>query len=785
MTKYCLIIGAGALLGLVAPRAQAATPLIDKIVFGDAASEAQHAVDTKASELVVGGLGASARRLTPASPDGRFSGDLTFKLTVDPTIQNYASIRLWGGDVNDNKLTLFCDGKQVGYRHLGDVEILDIGTQAPPFAGRFTYRTFPLPTTLTKGRAQLDCAIRASGPFAVYTNQFEGFQKPMTQASRPIYGLYVHAAPFLATDEPTGQAPAAAGRRPSVGAEVLDDLKARVNAEVERQLARPGPVQVLEAQFLARAYGLSWTKAYRNPLVAQKIIQSGDAFFARYQADPKSVHVDSSRTNPDWEVLGPFGKALRLLAPEISKELDATIASSNGAPISRREAYGAMLNYGLDYALAHRRVYTNQSMIIDLQAIYYSNEGLRAIGSAKARPEPQMRQYLYEAMGLKPWTGSLDAVGKPTYSSSARDTGGFRSGDDYRLFTNQGLSKELGYVGSYGEILDWATGIYLATVRGPGDAGDPTLRAQLLKLAKARTYFRYPALDGEGAPTMLLEAPIGWRDPVYPGATTYVQKSGWDNTPFYTAVATRDPQLMAIARQMLDDNQYFAVLRERLKDKGQRTTIGLLEAYDEWEAVRAWPRSKTRLPMTAGQPDFVFADPEDGVVALKNGEDVLYASLYWRANCGVNNLARFHYQTPRTDRIATIAARIDFTSSGQTCVRQATPHISAGAIPIIAYPGEAPAALEGEILPVAKAPPEARYRPGADNPYAGRGYYYQAAYGPYLIAMNAGAKASLTVDLPPSSRTRIDLVTRRVVEPSTRSLTLKPGQTAVLYTPVQ
>jgi len=51
--------------------------------------------------------------------------------------------------------------------------------------------------------------------------------------------------------------------------------------------------------------------------------------------------------------------------------------------------------------------------------------------------------------------------------------------------------------------------------------------------------------------------------------------------------------------------------------------------------------------------------------------------------------------------------------------------------------------------------------------------------------MNAGAKASLTVDLPPSSRTRIDLVTRRAVEPSTKSLTLTPGQTAVLYTPVQ
>ena len=782
MTRHRLLIGASALLAVVASTAQAATPLIDRIVFGDAGSEARHAVDAKASELVVGGLGVSARRLPPASDDGRFSGDLTFKLTVDPAIQNYASIRLWGGDVNDAKLTLFCDGKQIGYRHLGDIEILDIGTQAPPFAGRFTYRTFPLPLTLTKGRQQLDCAIRAGGPFAVYSNRFETFQKPMVQPSRPIYALYVHADPFVTTDEPAGQAPAVAGARPSAGPEVLDVLKARVNTEIERKLSQPGPVEVLEAQFLARAYGLAWTKAYKNPLVVQKIIQSGDAYFARYQTDPKSVYVDASRTNPDWEVLGPFGKALKLMAADIAPQLDATLDTGGGARISRRDAYAAMLDFGLQYALTHRRLYTNQSMIVDLQGVYYSNEGLRAIGSAKARPEPKMRRYLYEAMGLEPWTGSLDDKGAPTYSSAAGDTGSFRSADDYRLFTRMGLSKELGYVGSYGEILDWATSIYLATAPKPDTAGDPKLRDQLLKMARARTYFRYPAFDAEGAPTMLLETAIGWRDPLYPGATTYVQKSGWDNTPFYVAAATRDPRLMAVARQALDDNQYFTVLSERLKDKGQRTTIGLLEAYDEWLAVQAWPKSDTKLPMSPGQPDFVFADPEDGVVAVKNGDDVLYASLYWRANCGVNRLARFHYQTAKVDRIATIASRVDFVPSGRQCVRQSTPHISAGAIPIIAYPGEAPAALEGEVLPVAKAPAEARFREGRDNPYAGRGSYYEAAYGPYLIAMNAGADQA-TVDLSAATIERIDLVTRRKIAPGAKSLTLAPGQTAVIYSP--
>jgi len=36
-------------------------------------------------------------------------------------------VRLWGSDSTRNDLILFCEGKQVGYRHLGDIDLLDIG----------------------------------------------------------------------------------------------------------------------------------------------------------------------------------------------------------------------------------------------------------------------------------------------------------------------------------------------------------------------------------------------------------------------------------------------------------------------------------------------------------------------------------------------------------------------------------------------------------------------------------------------------------------------------------
>jgi len=34
------------------------------------------------------------------------------------------------------------------------------------------------------------------------------------------------------------------------------------------------------------------------------------------------------------------------------------------------------------------------------------------------------------------------------------------------------------------------------------------------------------------------------------------------------------------------------------------------------------------------------------VVALKHGDDILYASLYWRARSAINHLARVHYIMP-------------------------------------------------------------------------------------------------------------------------------------------
>jgi hypothetical protein len=130
--------------------AEISVPL-DRIAFGDAASERSHGLNPTHSETTTNKLGASARILLPSGDPAWQGGRLAFRMAVDPEKQNYATVRLWGSDATVDDLILFCEGKQIGYRHLGDIDLLDIGGGAAAFPGRFIYNTTPLPLALTRG----------------------------------------------------------------------------------------------------------------------------------------------------------------------------------------------------------------------------------------------------------------------------------------------------------------------------------------------------------------------------------------------------------------------------------------------------------------------------------------------------------------------------------------------------------------------------------------------------------------------------------------------------------
>jgi hypothetical protein len=311
-------------------------------------------------------------------------------------------------------------------------------------------------------------------------------------------------------------------------------------------------------------------------------------------------------------------------------------------------------------------------------------------------------------------------------------------------------------------VIDLVCDVYNATRPAPRQPGDDKIKSQLLKLAHARANFRYPAVDENGDRVMRLEQVVGWRDHEYPGYLAYEQRATRDASAIQAAAITLDPELVGIAKQMIADNQLFRSEVVAMDDKAQplRTTTGRLETPDEYELISLQPPQPFHLPMTPGQPDFVFSDEQDGVVVVKSGDEILYASLYWRARYAVNSLARVHFTTPTLDRIATVREEVQFEPSGKFFTRPNWINYAyADGGP--KYPVKMDSALAGEKLPIAKAPDDVDFQPGEENAFAGKADFYSLRYGDYLIGLNMTLDKTFVLKTPPEIFEAKELVSKK------------------------
>ena len=770
-TLFLLVaIAAGALFpARGAENAGQPAQILDTVTFGDEPSERQHSLKEEKSEAFTGGLGERARRLLPGGKEPYLGGTLSFKMKVDPSGQNYFTIRLWGSETGDsNHLILYCDGKQIGYFHLGDVEILDSASSRPSFPGRFTYNTSPLPRTLTRGKTEIDCEIRSLGPIWGYGGTFDTYQKPMTAPTRGIYRVYTHAASCFVppADEKQGPAPSPALRN-GPGPEALNDVKKKLNDTIHGLLMDKRPANQHQAWFLAKAYHVRWSEAYHHQEVAGKIAHCLDALYNGWIADPKTAQNGPAMYNAGWFGFGPAAQAAVLLAQPLAPLLDQDIEGAKG--VKRREGWANMFAASRDLHRENRRQYTNQSMINDTYGIYLCNRGVAMLEPQKALPETTALHYLYQSAGLEPWLGS-EKDGKPTKTL----------GENYYQLTAKGLTRELGYVGYYGEVLDWMTSMYDATRAAPGQPGDARIKAQVEKAARARAPFRYPELDPEGYRAMLTETIIGWRDQGhYPGDVTYGQRSTWDASAIDTAAETLNPYSVGYAQQMLADHQFFGELGTKMKPGGLRILAGLLPVPEQYEVLAAQPASPQRLPMTPGAPDFVWSDEDDGCLAVKNGGEILYVSLYWRARYGINGLARVHYVCPRFDRIAVVSEETKFKPSGMKYIVPDWTNMGFGGGGV-KYNGDWHSSRAGEEQPIAAIPPGVDFKPGQESVYAGKGEFYQLRYGRYLIGMNLAKDSTYNLQIPAGVTGAKELVSGKRMLP-TGELSVGPRSTVVLF----
>lgn len=767
MKKSLLIVSLFASLHAFSQKATQG--ILDQVVFGNAPSEHDHQFTGGQSQQITGGLNETARILLPPTQKSWQGGSLSFNIKVDPEKQNYITTRLWGSDVNHNRLYFVCGDKQIGSRHLGDVDMLDVGSDHPYYNERFFYVTLPLPLSLTTGKQQLTFEIRSQGTIWGYGQTWDKYQKDMETATRGIYKVYTHTdgAFIPAKDEKQGVPPVSAKRK-SPGKEVLDELKSRVNDEIGKLKKSTVSLNQMQIQFLAKSYRVKWSDGYRDKVVVAQVLSSLDELYRGYKKNPTLAFADPATPNPEWFGVGPAAQALHLLYDQLKNDLDKNIDDGLGKKISRRAALTDMFLTSRTLNQKSRRQYTNQTMIKDLYGIYYCNKGLQLISPQNALPENEVINYLYEAVGLQPWLGSTGENGKPTLSQ----------GNDYWQLTPKGLTKELGFVGNYGEVLDWVVEIYEATRPQPGLPGNEKIKKQLEKMAAARSYFRYPMPDDEQYNAMRQEVIVGWRDTHYPGDVTYAQRPSWDGSPLQVVAATLRPSLIGFAQQMFDDNQFFVTVEQRMKEKGFRVTNGLLAIPEQYEIVKAQKPSKYKLPMSWDQPDFVFSDEDDGVIAIKNGDEILYASLYWRARSAVNNLARVHLVKPSYDQVATVYIEEKFDSSGLTFTVPDYTNMAFGNGGL-KYPEGLHLAHGGEKQAIAKIPAGVSYTPGQEHPSAGRADFYKMQYGNYLIAMNASKGKTFDLEIPVEFRQAINLVSGSSV--TSKQLKLTPGSTIVLY----
>jgi hypothetical protein len=280
---------------------------------------------------------------------------------------------------------------------------------------------------------------------------------------------------------------------------------------------------------------------------------------------------------------------------------------------------------------------------------------------------------------------------------------------------------------------------------------------------------------------MRAETIVGWRDSGhYPGDVMYAERSTWDASTLYAVAATLDADAVGYAQQMFHDHQFFISLeRQMAQANSLRVTAGLLGVPDQYELVKSQPPSAQRLPMTPGQPDFVFSDEEDGVVAVKNGGEILYASLYWRSRNAVNSLARVHLTTPTMDRIAVVQEDTQFTPSGQFYTRPDWTTFGFGnggpRYPVAMHSAEA-----GEKLPIAQVPAGVTFKPGDENVYAGKGDFYTLRYGNYLIGMNLTTDKTFELKPPADETGAKELVSGKTVNLDA-PLKVGPRSTVVLF----
>jgi hypothetical protein len=717
---------------------------LTSVKLGDADSEKAAGLVAKSAPVETKpevALGEPGRRLAPV--DESEPASIAFDVTLDPGAQNYITLRLWGSDPNWTPVNLFTDAEPV----------INLGnlwwhvTREAPVPGRFLYRTFPIPIEVTRGKSSLRLRIETAGSpktIGAFRNADQPAPPLAYRPSFAIYGIHTHTDPLFEPAASERQGPPFVWGAPApkpAGYPENDEqwLLERARVEIQRALdydvvnsrydtGHRYDTRVLET--LPLIYNTEWSGHFHERAIIERVRDAIDAHVRRQAAqggDPGTMFYRG------WGSHGRIAYAYSQIhsAFEAAGWLDDPVTLNTAAgevKLSRRQAYANFFHDAFEWRRQDGRYWTNQPIYVS-HTLYRLQKALRVLGDPRALTEAQALHYVHVAFGLEP-------LRTRTFSIESAD-----AGYPYFVTTRAGLTREKGYVDSYGELS-------YVIVRLAEETGDPAALEFARKFLRARSVFRIPSNDTDGHGVLRGIGAMSWRGTTFPFRVAY---SGIEEA----AVLDADPVALRLGQLEIAHGRLHLLPAE--PEKGPHwhpaTAIRLV---DQYRKIKNLPPTPHRLPTEPDQPNFVWSDPEDGVFVFRHGENQVFGSFYnldpanGRA---IGDRGIVHWIRPEQERLIEFRPSYAAPDSGLS-IKVRLPFGERTYQQVPPPPGMAKWQEE---------PAE------ATDFRAGRAYFYHARMGPYVIAMNTtepGTYRESVWNLPaiPGATSARDLATGEIVD---------------------
>jgi hypothetical protein len=462
---------------------------------------------------------------------------------------------------------------------------------------------------------------------------------------------------------------------------------------------------------------------------------------------------------------------------------------------TRLEAWQEMFYMCLSYNRKYGRSLTNQAFY-SIEGTFNTNLGLLAIGSPLAENYSSSLRYLYEMTGVDYFLDNDVIDGNVSKSSGkymvVTNLANFMDGfDEQRSYNGEklkpdsrfnqvspdGLTKEPSYVAAYGQATNYIVNYWRQTY-------DDELMKVALRAANARSFMNYQDTAG-GNRIMRMEGVIESRGPSHPGYITYQGRADEGTGLLFTSIEpymkanaerydgaewdrywTYASNAVGHAQYQLMDNYYMTQANPYQRsaigdyiytaDPGNYKGIVFPMTYTS----SLTDKEKTRI--NAANPGYLdnrevvaFADIEDAIVAVRDGENVSFIEFWYNSSYGLNGIAKVHTVTPMVDISSTVIADVLYTPSGYWNTRSDFT-VQRNVYDPNTFPIDgAVMADKGMIMPIAQSVNDGEgfddyniqpVRTGSG--YSGYGEAYYMQYGKYFIVINTTTDKEFEIPLP-------------------------------------